>query len=109
MTNKEFTMWLKGFLHGKQKLNSDEISELNKIIETITDEPKQQFPFGTPNTIPSHPIPRHIPNPHNPIGPMNPTCNTAKELLNNGVYGPGDDNYGRDKKQLNKYWDMNTR
>jgi len=103
MTNKEFTMWLKGFLHGKQKLNSDEISELNKIIETITDEPKQQLPFGTPNTFPSHPIPRkdsfpQWQEPHK----MNPTCETSKTLLNNGVYGPGDDNYGRDKKNLLK-------
>lgn len=91
MNYKEFRFWLDGFLAGKEQLTKVEIEVIKKQMENLIDDPIST----NPNLIPSHPIPRKdITFPH----PMNPTCDTSKQLLKDGVYGPGRDNYGRDKK-----------
>ena len=87
MTHKDFSWWLEGFLTGKEKLDKGEIASILVMLRDVVEEPKI-------NHIPSHPIPRTEPY------KMNPTCITAKQLLTSGVYGPGNDNYGRKKKLI---------
>ena len=82
MTYKDFSWWLEGYLTGKEKLDKGEIASILVMLRDVVEEPKI-------NHIPSHPIPRK--DVTFPYPPFNPTCNS------DGVYGPGNDNYGRDK------------
>ena len=80
MTDKEFIPWLKGFLTGKLELNMKDMALLKDAVDQVI--PTQQIQH-----IPNYPIPRKditFPN------PLNPTCTTSKQLLNDSkFYGTG--------------------
>jgi hypothetical protein len=85
MNSKEFTIWLKGFLVGKNSIDSDELLLLNKELDNVVEEVKlYQPPYMTPKTDPYKP----------PF--TNPTCETGKQLLN-------DTNLGAEKMLRSKF------
>ena len=71
MTHRDFTIWLEGFLAGKNSIDSDELVILRKELERVIDEPRvERIP-------PSYPIPREP----NFVPGHRITCDTAKSLM----------------------------
>jgi hypothetical protein len=72
MTHNEFTYWLKGFIAGKTDLDEAQLITLKDMINQIEEKPTVQRVTEYP---PQRYNPNVIPN------PMNPTCETGRQLL----------------------------
>lgn len=71
MTSKEFTYWLDGYLTGKSSLDKGQIASILVMLKDVADERTIIKRYNEP-------IPTIVPT---PTGPMNPTCDTGKQLL----------------------------
>ena len=91
MKHEEFTVWLSGFLTNRDSLDKKDIETIIKMLGGINKTTPLYDPIVP--TLPSWTEEQ----PFKP--PFNPTCDTGKQILKD-VYGPGNDDYGRNPSRL---------
>lgn len=115
MKHEEFTVWLSGFLTNRDSLDKKDIETIIKMLGEINKTTPLYDPYTwKPVRELTNPAPVYIPDLPKP--PFNPTCETGKQILKD-VYGPGNDDYGRnpmmsntstEKTSVEKQWDIKS-
>lgn len=103
MTSQEFVQWLKGFTDGVHEYNitPKQWDLLKEKLTEVSDEPKLQFPFGTPNTVPYTPsFPPYV----DPYNPYKVTCDDNYP----GVIAADRVKYGTDTNYRTSGYIVNT-